>query len=100
MPDLLFVFVESTGCFCELKNPSNIAPLIGSHRCYQLITFCPGIVSVSVGLMNERADVTFNPAMLSPEVIAAMVTDMGYTASVLPEESQHATAELLVRSIN
>jgi Cu+-exporting ATPase len=43
----------------------------------------PGIHSISVSLLAQRAEVHFNDAILQPNKIAELITDMGFDATVL-----------------
>ncbi|RKO90699.1 heavy metal-associated domain-containing protein, partial [Blyttiomyces helicus] len=42
----------------------------------------PGVSSAVVDLAGERADVTYDPSLLSPEDIAAAINDSGFEANL------------------
>jgi len=46
-----------------------------------------GIISVSVSLDQKKADVVFNPAEISPEIVAEKIDDIGFVAAVLVDIS-------------
>ncbi|XP_015957388.1 copper-transporting ATPase RAN1 [Arachis duranensis] len=50
-----------------------------------------GVVSASVALLQNRADVVFNPSLVKDEDIKNAVEDAGFEAEVLPEPQQSAT---------
>ena len=43
----------------------------------------PGVISVSISLLSERAVVEHDPLILAPEAVAKIVEDRGFTATVL-----------------
>ena len=51
---------------------------------------------MAVGLMNERADVKFDKASLSDHDIEAMITDLGYPATLVSEDELKENVDLLV----
>ncbi|NOX39450.1 MAG: copper-translocating P-type ATPase [Alphaproteobacteria bacterium] len=51
-------------------------------RVERALVAAPGVVSASVNLANETAQVTYLAGALSPADIAAIVTDAGYTSKV------------------
>lgn len=46
--------------------------------------------------MNERAEVKYDPAIVTPEEVAAMITDIGYDAEVIADEKGKGVLDLLV----
>ncbi|MED6223064.1 serine/threonine protein kinase Ran1 [Stylosanthes scabra] len=50
-----------------------------------------GVVSASVALLQNRADVVFNPSLVKDEDIKNAIEDAGFEAEVLPEPQQSAT---------
>ncbi|XP_022091601.1 copper-transporting ATPase 1-like isoform X2 [Acanthaster planci] len=54
-----------------------------------------GIKSVMVALMAQKAEVTFDTCHLTPSEIAAMVTDIGFKATVMEDEERRAKEGLL-----
>jgi len=47
-----------------------------------------GIISVSVSLDQKKANVTFDPVEVSPEIVAEKIDDMGFVAAVLVDVSE------------
>ena len=43
----------------------------------------PGVLSASVNLLAERADIAFDPATMSPEAVVQAITEIGFSASVV-----------------
>ncbi|TKY72680.1 Copper-transporting ATPase RAN1 [Spatholobus suberectus] len=46
-----------------------------------------GVISASVALLQNKADVVFNPALLKDEDIKNAIEDAGFEADILPESS-------------
>jgi Cu+-exporting ATPase len=53
----------------------------------------PGVADASVSLVLGRADVTFDPAVVTPDRLIAVVQDEGYGATVAPTEAPSAEAD-------
>ncbi|XP_038063092.1 copper-transporting ATPase 1-like isoform X2 [Patiria miniata] len=54
-----------------------------------------GIKSVMVALMAQKAEVTFDTCHLTPSEVAAMVTDIGFEATVMEDEERRGREGLL-----
>lgn len=50
----------------------------------------PGITAVSVGLLQERAEVRYDPSLISEKEITAHIEDVGFTAKHLVEAENNA----------
>ncbi|KAJ3074640.1 hypothetical protein HK102_005749, partial [Quaeritorhiza haematococci] len=51
----------------------------------------PGITACKVALLAERAEVRFNPSVISdPQQVADLINDVGFEACVLPDEADNA----------
>ena len=44
-----------------------------------------GIDNISVNLLAEKAEIIYNPDLLKIEEVAEFVTDVGFTADIIPE---------------
>lgn len=55
----------------------------------------PGIISVSVGLLQERAEVRFDPSLTSEQEIVDHIEGVGFTAKHL-NEAEHNTVRLSI----
>ncbi|MCJ1272988.1 hypothetical protein MMC21_000777 [Puttea exsequens] len=55
----------------------------------------PGVKSMSISLLSERAVVEHDPSILPPEAIAEIIEDRGFGAAVL--ETQTSTPQLIQR---
>ena len=53
---------------------------------------------VVVGLMNERADVKFDKTVLSDCDVEAMITNLGYPATIISRDELKDEVDFLVRS--
>ncbi|KAF9406114.1 hypothetical protein BGZ94_003240 [Podila epigama] len=45
----------------------------------------PGLVSIKVALLAERATIEYHPAQTTPEAIADLINDIGFEAAPIPE---------------
>ena len=48
----------------------------------------PGVVSILVGLMIQRAEVKYDPKKVTPTEIAKHIDDLGFKATVLDQEEE------------
>jgi Cu+-exporting ATPase len=55
----------------------------------------PGILAVSVGLLQERAEVRFDPSLTSEAEIATHIEDVGFTAKHL-QEAEHNSVRISI----
>uniref|UniRef100_A0A8C3RU20 Copper-transporting ATPase 1 n=1 Tax=Chelydra serpentina TaxID=8475 RepID=A0A8C3RU20_CHESE len=59
----------------------------------------PGICSVLVALMAGKAEVRYDPAIIQPSVIADLIREMGFGATVMENYDGDGILELIVRGM-
>ncbi|XP_065185852.1 copper-transporting ATPase 2-like [Sycon ciliatum] len=83
---------------CRLKvTGMTCASCVGNIE--RALTQRPGIHSVVVGLMNERADVKYDRGVVSDDDIAAMITDLGFGATLIEEDELEGRVDLTVEGM-
>ncbi|XP_064458181.1 copper-transporting ATPase 2-like isoform X2 [Ornithodoros turicata] len=59
-----------------------------------------GVAQALIALLAEKAEVKYNPRLVTPQQLADATTDLGYTATVIEDiESQQGEAELNIRGM-
>eukprot|EP01119_Soliformovum_irregulare_P015408 TRINITY_DN4332_c0_g1_i1.p1 TRINITY_DN4332_c0_g1~~TRINITY_DN4332_c0_g1_i1.p1 ORF type:complete len:1017 (+),score=316.00 TRINITY_DN4332_c0_g1_i1:56-3106(+) len=58
-----------------------------------------GVIRIAVGLLAERAEVTFDPSSISDAQVAEAINDLGFQATIL-DESQGSAITLQIEGMN
>eukprot|EP00884_Botryococcus_braunii_P011982 jgi/Botrbrau1/20785/Bobra.0156s0016.1 len=93
-PDALDEAVRAAGFGCRVLGPesrANVSFLVGGMSCASCsgavergLTACPGVCSASVSLLSNRAEVEFDPTVVGARDILQVITDLGFTAELIP----------------
>lgn len=82
---MLYCLAQQIFGFCNLA------------RYLLILSFIPGILSVLVSLMGQRAEVEYTSSITNPQSIADFIYDMGFDVDILEEtKGGEETLHLLV----
>ena len=55
---------------------------------------CPGILSIRVALLAERADIVYAADHMSPDVVVKEIQSLGFGAELVPEQDCYQEGQL------
>ena len=64
--------------------------------CVTSLSAAPGVHSVLVALLAGKAEVQYDPSVLLPSQVAGHITELGFPAQLLENQSPEGTIELEV----
>ncbi|XP_057812035.1 copper-transporting ATPase RAN1-like [Salvia miltiorrhiza] len=80
---------ESSGNLCRIQlSVTGMTCAACSNSVESALMSLNGVVKASVALLQNKADVTFDPALVKDEDIKTAIEDAGFEAEILPEPSQ------------
>lgn len=59
-----------------------------------LLSLPPGLHSVLVALLSEKADIQYSPDFLSPDMIVKEIQGLGFGAELISESEQYQQGQL------